>query len=69
MVRALQIGHAKGDADEWLHAAAIKQQMKRQDPSFNEKALGFRSFSDFIKSRDSLVELQEDGQNRLVRLR
>jgi uncharacterized LabA/DUF88 family protein len=69
LVRALQIGHAKGDADDWLHTAAIKQQMKRMDPSFNEKALGYRSFSDFLKSRGELVELQEDGQNRMIRLR
>jgi uncharacterized LabA/DUF88 family protein len=69
LVRALQIGHAKGDADEWLHTAAIKQQMKRMDPSFNEKALGFRAFNDFLKSRGELVELQEDGQNRMIRLR
>lgn len=69
LVRALQIGHAKGDADEWLNTGTVKNQMRRMDPSFNEKPLGFRSFTDFLSSRGDLVELQEDGPQRLIRLR
>ncbi|TFB48706.1 NYN domain-containing protein [Cryobacterium tagatosivorans] len=69
LVRALQIGHAKGDADEWLNTGTIKNQMRRMDPSFNEKPLGFRSFTDFLSSRGDLVELDEDGPQRLIRLR
>lgn len=69
LVRALQIGHAKGDADEWLNTGTIKNQMRRMDPSFNEKPLGFRSFSDFLSSRRDLAELKEDGPQRLIRLR
>ncbi|HEY5222145.1 MAG TPA: NYN domain-containing protein [Microbacteriaceae bacterium] len=65
--RALRLGHAKDDA-EWLHSSSVKTQMKRMDPSFNEKALGFRSFSDFVTSRKDLVEMTEDGQARLIRL-
>lgn len=69
LVRALQIGHAKGDADEWLNTGTIKNQMRRMDPSFNEKPLGFRSFTDFLSSHGDLVELKEDGPQRLIRLR
>ncbi|WP_353115211.1 NYN domain-containing protein [Microbacterium sp.] len=69
LVRALRLGHDKGDADEWLHSSAVKTQMRRMDPSFSEKALGYRSFSDFLKSRDAVAELSEDGHERLVRLR
>jgi hypothetical protein len=69
LVRALQIGHAKGDADEWLNTGTIKNQMRRMDPSFNEKPLGFRSFTDFLSSRSDLAELEEDGPQRLIRLR
>jgi hypothetical protein len=69
LMRALQIGHAKGDADEWLNTGTVKNQMRRMDPSFNEKPLGFRSFTDFLSSRDDLVELDEDGSQRLIRLR
>ncbi|WP_417555500.1 NYN domain-containing protein [Microbacterium sp.] len=67
--RALQLGHDKGDADEWLHASAVKTQMRRMDPSFSEKALGFRSFNDFLRSRDDIAELSENGHERLVRLK
>jgi hypothetical protein len=69
LVRALQIGHAKADADEWLNTGTIKNQMRRMDPSFNEKPLGFRSFTDFLSSRGDLAELKEDGTQRLIRLR
>ncbi|RNE63624.1 NYN domain-containing protein [Cryobacterium tepidiphilum] len=69
LLRALQIGHAKGDADEWLNTGTIKNQMRRMNPSFNEKPLGFRSFTDFLSSRSDLAELKEDGPQRLIRLR
>ena len=65
--RALRIGQEKDDAD-WLHNSAVKAQMKRMDPSFSEKALGFKSFSDFLRSRSDLVDLDETSTTRLVRL-
>ncbi|MGA7055566.1 MAG: OST-HTH/LOTUS domain-containing protein, partial [Mycobacterium sp.] len=43
--------------------------MKRMDPSFSEKSLGFKSFSDFLRSRGELVDLDETSTTRLVRLR
>ncbi|MGO2745298.1 NYN domain-containing protein [Microbacterium sp.] len=67
--RALRLGHDKAGADEWLHSSAVKTHMRRMDPSFSEKALGHRSFSDFLKSRDEIAELEETGHERLVRLR
>lgn len=67
--RALRLGHDKTDADDWLHSSAVKTHMRRMDPSFSEKALGYRSFSDFLKSRDDIAELEETGHERLVRLR
>jgi hypothetical protein len=66
--RALQIGLEKDDAD-WLHNSAVKAQMKRMDPSFSEKSLGFRSFSDFLRSRSDVVELDESSTTRMVRLK
>lgn len=66
--RALWIGHERDDAD-WLHNSAVKAQMKRMDPSFSEKSLGFRSFSDFLRSRSDVVELDETSTTRMVRLR
>ena len=65
--RALRLGQQKDD-DDWLHSSAVKSQMKRMDPSFSEKALGYRSFSDFVRSRDAVAELDETNPARLVRL-
>ncbi|HYO01293.1 MAG TPA: NYN domain-containing protein, partial [Mycobacterium sp.] len=66
--RALRIGLEKDDVD-WLHNSAVKAQMKRMDPSFSEKSLGFRSFSDFLRSRSDVVELDESSTTRMVKLR
>jgi uncharacterized LabA/DUF88 family protein len=66
--RALRLGQEKEDDADWLHSSAVKSQMRRMDPSFSERALGYRSFSDFVKSRDTVAELDDTGQARLVRL-
>ncbi|MFC7458209.1 NYN domain-containing protein [Brachybacterium sp. GCM10030267] len=63
--RALQLGD-RGDS-EWLHSSAVKTHMRRMDPSFSEKALGFRSFSDFLKANSDIAVLEETGHERLVR--
>jgi hypothetical protein len=65
--RALRLGQEKDDAD-WLHSSAVKSQMRRMDPSFSERALGYRSFSDFVKSRAEIAELDEATPARLMRL-
>ena len=65
--RALRLGQEKDDVD-WLHSSAVKSQMRRMDPSFSEKALGYRSFSDFVKSRAAVAELDETSPVRLIRL-
>jgi NYN domain/OST-HTH/LOTUS domain len=65
--RALRVGLQKDDS-EWLHNSAVKAQMKRMDPSFSEKSLGFRSFSDFLRSRSDVVDLDESSTTRMVRL-
>jgi uncharacterized LabA/DUF88 family protein len=68
LVRALRLLQAKDDAD-WLGSSGVKNQMLRMDPSFQESALGYKTFTDFVKSRGGLVELKEDGQRRELRLR
>ncbi len=65
--RALRLGQEKDDAD-WLHSSTVKSQMRRMDPSFSERALGYRSFSEFIKSRAAIAELDDTNSARLVRL-
>lgn len=66
--RALRISQEKDDAD-WLHNSIVKAQMKRMNPSFSEKSLGFKSFSDFLRSRSDLVDLDESTTTRMVRLK
>jgi uncharacterized LabA/DUF88 family protein len=66
--RALRLGQEKEDTD-WLHSSAVKSQMRRMDPSFSERALGYRTFSDFVKSRAAIAELDESDPVRLVRLK
>ncbi len=69
LVRAIGLGRAKQDDDEWLNASTVKSQLKRLNPSFNEKALGFRSFMDFVRAQNDQVEIRESGQQRFMRLR
>lgn len=69
LVRALEFGHSKNEDAEWLNASAVKSQIKRLNPSFNEKTLGFSSFTDFVRSRGNLAEVQIDGQHRRIRMR
>jgi uncharacterized LabA/DUF88 family protein len=57
------------DVDGWVMASALKQQMKRLDASFDEKTLGYKSFTDFVKANGSIAEIHEDGQIHRVRSR
>lgn len=55
--RALEL-LAKNDL-EWQHASAVKLQMKRMDPAFQEQPLGYSQFSDFLKLRQSIIEIDK----------
>lgn len=65
--RALQL-ESERDGAEWQHASAVKSLIKRLDPSFSEKSLGFRSFSDFIRANPTIAEVDESGNIVLIRL-
>lgn len=67
LVKAL--GLVAKDDDGWSVASAVKVQMKRLNPQFTEKTLGFSSFTEFVKSRAGQVELREVGQQRYLRVR
>ncbi|HEY8914086.1 NYN domain-containing protein [Lacisediminihabitans sp.] len=68
LVRALQLSQAKND-DEWLSSAAAKSQMLRMDPTFQERSLGYKSFTDFVRSLEDRIELDEKHPSRRMRLR
>lgn len=65
--RALRLESDKEDV-EWQHASAVKSLVKRLDPSFSEKALGHKSFSEFVKAHPSVAEVDESGNVVLIRL-
>ena len=67
LLRAMEL-LAKNDL-EWQHASAVKNQMRRMDPSFQEQALGYRQFSDFLKSRHNVVELEQETPASPIMLR
>ena len=68
LVRAMRLLQSKDDA-EWLSSSGVKNQMLRMDPSFQESALGYKNFTDFLKSRGNIVQVREEGQLRKLRLR
>lgn len=63
LVRAVLNAESKNDG-EWLFSSGLKSQMQRMDPAFKEKALGFKSFADFVDSRSDVVETKSDKDNR-----
>lgn len=65
--RALRLESDKADS-EWQHASIVKSLIKRLDPSFSEKALGYKSFTDFIKAHASVAEVDESTNIVLIRL-
>ncbi len=65
--RALRLERERTDED-WVHLSAVKNLLKRMDPSFSEKALGHRSFSDFVKAHPTVAELDESTNIVRVRL-
>ena len=64
LLKALELLRAKND-DEWQPSGAVKNQMQRMDPGFQERRLGFGSFTEFVKSRGGVVELDESQPNRI----
>lgn len=54
----------RGENDP-IWASMVKQAIKRRKPGFNEKALGFRSFNDFLHAAEkrNIVELRSDEKS------
>ena len=46
----------------------MKSLIKRLDPSFSEKTLGHKSFTDFVKAHPKVAEMDESGNIVLIRL-
>ena len=70
LVRALQLIDAKND-EEWQTNGEVKSQMTRLNPAFKEKSLGFKSFTDFLNSRQDVIEIKAKSKanDRRLKLR
>lgn len=68
LVRAMRLVQQKEDS-EWLNSSGVKNQMLRIDPSFNEASLKFKTFSDFVSSHSSHIEVREREGVRELKLR
>lgn len=68
LVRALELVQSKTDQD-WLHSTEVKNQMLRLNPAFSEKSLKYPSFTNFVKARHNIVEVDDSAGVRKVRLR
>ncbi len=64
--RALRLENDR-DPSQWQHASAVKALILRLDPSFTEKSLGHRSFTDFIAAYPQIAEM--DDTDNIVRIR
>ncbi len=64
--RALRLESERVD-DDWINPSALKDLLKRMDPSFSEKELGHRSFLDFVRAHPEIAEVREEGTARYVR--
>ena len=50
------------------HANVVKSLITRLDPGFSERALGFRSFTEFIKAHPQVAEIDETENIVQIRL-
>ncbi|MDR6200970.1 uncharacterized LabA/DUF88 family protein [Microbacterium sp. SORGH_AS428] len=64
--RALRLENDK-DPSQWQHASAVKSLITRLDSSFSEKALGHRSFTEFVAAHPNIAEMDET--DNIVRMR
>ncbi|UIN31646.1 NYN domain-containing protein [Microbacterium binotii] len=64
--RALRLENDK-DPSQWQHASAVKSLITRLDSSFSEKALGHRSFTEFVAAHPDIAEMDET--DNIVRMR
>ena len=57
-----------GTEDDFVYAGALKNQMLRLDPTFDESAVQCKSFTALLQSMSDVVEVHRDGSNTQVRL-
>ena len=69
LARALELVARNGE--DWQTNGEVKNQMTRLDSTFDEKSLGFSTFSKFLQSRadQGVIEIKVDAESNGRRLR
>jgi uncharacterized protein (TIGR00288 family) len=62
VMKTLDALRAERGEDSLVHGSRVKQTIKRQHPGFNERAYGFRAFSDLLleAQKHGLLKLESD---------
>src|SRR5450432_895891 len=62
LMKTLDALRAERGEDSLVHGSRVKQTIKRQHPGFNERAYGFRAFSDLLleAQKHGLLKLESD---------
>jgi hypothetical protein len=66
--RAMSLQMEKS-ADGWVGGSALKNQMLRLDPTFNEKDYGHKTFAAFLNAHSKVVETRTKNKVLSIRLR
>ena len=68
LTRAIRLlAQAQGDA--WVSPQAVWQMIRRLDSTFDPKEHGYANFPAMLSAFDAMLEVSEDGQAPLLRLR
>ena len=57
------------NAAEWIPAGGLKSLMLRLQPSFDEAESGHRTFTQFLRSHDDVVDVRNADTGTMVHLR
>jgi hypothetical protein len=68
LVRAARLQHAKNAAD-WIPASSLKNLMLRLQPSFDEAESGHRTFTQFLRSHEDVIDVLTGESGTFVHLR
>ena len=60
LVRALRLLSEQHEDREWHALGAVKTQILRMEPGFQEKPYGFASFSDLVKKYNGQIEVKDN---------
>lgn len=60
---------AESSGDIWVDTASVWPMIKRLDPTFSLKDVGFTSFSEMLKGLDAVVEVRKADKGHRIRLR